>query len=47
MTRTITISLAAFVFIAGSWAVRLVCYQPAIGQDPNPLSPLNSTLVSR
>lgn len=39
MTRTIVISVAAFVLIASAWTINLVSYHPA-DQGVNPLSPV-------
>lgn len=41
MTRTIAISIVAFIFIAGAWCVNLVCYNP-IGQSLDPLSQIST-----
>jgi hypothetical protein len=38
MTRTIAISVTAFIFITGIWCVNLVCYNPLIDQALDPLS---------
>ncbi len=44
MTRTILISVAAFVLIAGVWTVNLVTYHPSPDQGLNPLTPVNMTV---
>jgi hypothetical protein len=44
MTRTILISVTAFVLIAGAWTVNLVTYHPAADRGLNPLSPVNFTV---
>ena len=45
MTRTILISVAAFVLIAGAWTVSLVTYHPG-DQGLNPLSPITLSVGS-
>lgn len=47
MTRTIAISVTAFIFIAGAWCVNLVLYNPTADQGLDALSPVNLTVVTR
>ncbi|MEJ2375385.1 MAG: hypothetical protein P8Y53_12635 [Pseudolabrys sp.] len=45
MTRTILISVTAFVLIARAWSVNLVTYHPAYDQGLNPLTPVTLTVA--
>jgi hypothetical protein len=43
MTKTILMSVTAFMLLAGAWTANLVCYPSAAGTSVDPLAPISIT----
>jgi hypothetical protein len=44
MTRTILISVTAFMLMAGAWTANLVFYHPSPVDSANPLAPISTSV---